>query len=204
MVSNPPAGRKQRMTAGDGRIRRAGDAAMGAHRGARSGEVPGLSGAWDLRDHQMAAAMAAEGALGRGRPAASGSRCSWYAARQDFSRSAAARLASGTAAARRPSLAPLARHTVSAPARTAPASTVTASADRPDGAARACTAGCQRSVSSASTKLASAESALVSVVSVTATSARSLRSHRHREAPAPPAYAAATARLSDPADTYDA
>src|ERR1700683_5353982 len=75
----------------------------------------------------QATAGAAEGALGRDRPAASGSSCRWNAADQDFTRRVAARTTGGavTAAA---ILAPCARKATSMPV-----SATAATAIRPDG-----------------------------------------------------------------------
>ena len=78
----------------------------------------------------MAAAGAADGALGLARPAASGSRWRWNAARQDFSRIPEVRRIIGMAAAVRESLATEASRASTA-ARMAPASTAVASAVRP-------------------------------------------------------------------------
>src|SRR5580658_1133574 len=75
----------------------------------------------------QAAAGAAEGALGRDRPAASGSSCRWNAADQDFSRSATARPVSGRAVTAAAILAPCARKAASMPV-----SATAASAIRPD------------------------------------------------------------------------
>src|SRR5215470_13029462 len=76
-----------------------------------------------------AAAGAADGALGLGRPAASGSRWRRNAARQDFSRSAEARRVIGRAAVARERLATEASRTSTA-ANTAPARTAVARAVR--------------------------------------------------------------------------
>ncbi len=69
------------------------------------------------------AAGTADGALGRGRPAASGSRWRWNAADQDFSRRPATRLVNGGAVAiraiRAPSAATAATRPISTAARTA-------------------------------------------------------------------------------------
>jgi hypothetical protein len=86
----------------------------------------------------QAAAGAAEGALGRGRPAASGSRWRRNPARHDFSRSAAVRPISGIAAETRPSQAALTRQATIAAASTATASVVT-----PGGASNMCQDACQ-------------------------------------------------------------
>lgn len=80
----------------------------------------------------QAAAGAAEGALGRGRPAASGSRWRRKAARQDFSRSADARPLSGIASVIRPIREARAKHAPSAPTRTATASAVIAVPEGPE------------------------------------------------------------------------
>src|SRR5580658_11188107 len=70
---------------------------------------------------------AAEGALGRDRPAASGSSCRWNAADQDFTRNVAART-SGRAVTAAAILAPCARKATSMPV-----SATAATAIRPDG-----------------------------------------------------------------------
>src|SRR5580704_4705204 len=81
---------------------------------------------------EVAAAGAAEGALGLVRPAASGSRWRKNAARQDFSRSARARRISGRAAAVRETPATEVSRASTA-ANMAPARTVAARAVRPEG-----------------------------------------------------------------------
>ena len=80
----------------------------------------------------MAAAGAADGALGLDRPAASGSRWRRNAARQDFSRSAEARRTIGSAAVVRDRLATEVSRASTA-ANMAPARTAVASAVRPEG-----------------------------------------------------------------------
>src|SRR5580658_3335794 len=81
---------------------------------------------------EVAAAGAAEGALGLVRPAASGSRWRKNAARQDFSRSARARRISGRAAAVREAPATEVSRASTA-ANMAPARTAAARAVRPEG-----------------------------------------------------------------------
>src|SRR5580704_8797260 len=86
---------------------------------------------------EVAAAGAAEGALGLVRPAASGSRWRKNAARQDFSRSARARRISGRAAAvREPPATEGSRASTAAniaPARTVAARAVAVGPIRPEG-----------------------------------------------------------------------
>ena len=83
---------------------------------------------------EVAAARAADGALGLVRPAASGSRWRKNAARQDFSRSARARLISGGAAAVRETPATEVSRAAAA-ANMAPARTAAAKAVSPEGVA---------------------------------------------------------------------
>ncbi len=83
----------------------------------------------------QAAAGAADGALGRTCPGASGLSCRWNAALQDFLRRATARPISGPEAYCSASLADCASS-----ATTAPASATAATAMRPDGAPRECDA----------------------------------------------------------------
>src|ERR1700728_5264995 len=75
----------------------------------------------------QATAGATEGALGRDRPAASGSSCRWNAADQDFTRSVTPRT-SGRAVTAAAILAPCARKATSMPVRATAATAI-----RPDG-----------------------------------------------------------------------
>ena len=81
-------------------------------------DVRPVSGGCDA-DGDQAAAGAADGALGRGLPAASGSRCRRKAAHQDFSRRPAARRLSGTAVTARAIRALSATAATTRPIRTA-------------------------------------------------------------------------------------
>src|SRR5271166_3176111 len=133
MAGNPPAGQKKRLTAGDGRD-------QGSWRGAwlwmcslshetqeeyeASGNLVHAAHHTKALGQDQAAAGTAVGALGRGRPAASGSRWRRYAADQDFSRRPAARRVSGGAVAIRAMRAPSAATAATRPISTAASTAV--------------------------------------------------------------------------------
>src|SRR5580693_1931810 len=100
--------------------------------GMRAGGGREVRGSAPAGQQEMAAAWAADGALGLDRPAASGSRWRKNAASQDFSRSAEARRIIGRVAVVRDTLATEVSRASTA-ANMAPARTAPASAVRPDG-----------------------------------------------------------------------